>query len=416
MNRKFSIATAILIAVIVYGSLYPFMFRQPVDGLGPAWHALLDSCRDAPSRGDFISNVALYLPFGFFAMLTIKQGIGTAKRLVLVMVIGALLSTCMELAQYYDDGRQTAATDLYSNVVGTVLGAIGGSLAGRSFRWPLLQEIASNRVPTLLLGAWAGYRLYPYVPTIDLHKYWNALKPVVLHPTLTGYDLFRYTAIWLTIGALIEAIGGRKRVWLLFPLFVGSVICAKVLTIDTTLTAAEVAGAGLAFCVWVVLAVSARLRVTFIALLFCGYVIAERLEPFQFLATARSFGWIPFLGFMSGSIEIGVLSFLEKFFLFGSSIWLFERAGLGLRSSTLIVALTLFITSEAETYLPLRSAEVTDAMMALVIGGIFAILETETRRSGPPVEGPQGRCYRSQASERADRRDEDDRTRSGQRS
>ena len=93
--------------------------------------------------------MALYLPFGFFAMLTIKQGIGTAKRLVLVMVIGALLSTCMELAQYYDDGRQTAATDLYSNVVGTVLGAIGGSLAGRSFRWPLLQEIASNRVPTL---------------------------------------------------------------------------------------------------------------------------------------------------------------------------------------------------------------------------------------------------------------------------
>ena len=52
----------------------------------------------------------------------------------------------------------------------------------------------------------ARYRLYPYVPTIDLHKYWDALKPVVFHPRPTGYDLFRYTAIWLTIGSLIESV------------------------------------------------------------------------------------------------------------------------------------------------------------------------------------------------------------------
>jgi hypothetical protein len=87
--------------------------------------------------------------------------------------------------QYYDDGRQTSATDLYANVLGTVLGAIGGRLTGRNFRWPLLREIASNRIPTLLLGAWAGY---PYVPTTDLYKYWNALKPVVVLLSLTGCD------------------------------------------------------------------------------------------------------------------------------------------------------------------------------------------------------------------------------------
>jgi hypothetical protein len=156
----------------------------------------------------------------------------------------------MELVQYYDDGRQTSATDLYANVLGTVLGAIGGRLTGRNFRWPLLRGIGSNRIPTLLLGSWAGYRLFPYVPTIDLHKYWNALKRVVLHPNLTGYDLFRYTAIWLTIGALIEAIGGPRRLALLFPLFVGSVIVAKVVMVDTTLTTAVLAGAGLAFGAW----------------------------------------------------------------------------------------------------------------------------------------------------------------------
>ena len=107
-DRNFTIATAVIIAVIVYGSLYPFMFRQPVNGFGPAVRALLESWNETPSRGDFIANVALYMPLGFFAILAIGRGIGTAKRIVLAVLIGAFLSTCMELTQYYDDGRQTA--------------------------------------------------------------------------------------------------------------------------------------------------------------------------------------------------------------------------------------------------------------------------------------------------------------------
>jgi VanZ family protein len=382
-------ATAVVIAVIVYGSLYPFAFRPPVIGFGRAARTLLDSWADAPSRGDFIANIALYTPLGFFAILAIGRGVGTPTRIALAVLTGALLSTCMELMQYYDDGRQTAATDLYANVVGTVLGAIGGSLTSRDFRWPLLREISSNRVPALLLSAWAGYRLFPYVPTTDVHKYWDALKPVILHPSLTGYDLFRYTAIWLTIGALIEAICGPRRVWLLFPLFVGLVFGAKVMMVDTTLTTAEIAGAGLALCTWSVLAVQVRLRASVIALLFCGYVIAERLEPFQFGSTAAPFTWVPFLGFMSSSPEMGVLSFFQKFFLFGSSIWLLAQAGLRLRLSIAIIAGILFMTSYAEAYLPNRSAEVTDTVMALIIGAVFALIEKDTRSNNSPVKEPQ---------------------------
>jgi len=385
LRRNFSIATVMVIAVIVYGSLYPFTFRQSAAGLGAAARALLNSWADAPGRGDFIANMALYTPFGFFAVLAIGGAGIAAKRVLMTVAAGAILSTCMELAQYYDASRNTAATDLYANVIGTLLGAVGGGLTAGSFRWPLLRELASQRVPMLLLIAWVGYRLFPYVPTIDLHKYWNALKPIILHPTVTGYDLFRYVTIWLTIGALVEAIGGQKRVWLMYPLLVGSVILAKVTIVDATLTTAEVAGAGLAFCAWGMLAAGTHLRVTLIALLLCGYIIAERLEPFEFLTSGRAFGWIPFLGFMSGSVEIGVLSFLQKFFLFGSSIWLLTRAGLRLWSSTFLVAASLFITSQAQTYLPHRTAEITDAVMALLIGAVIALIEDETRRSGASV-------------------------------
>ena len=59
LRRNFSIATAIMIAVIVYGSLYPFTFRQPTTGLGPAARALFNSWAEVPGRGDFIANIAL---------------------------------------------------------------------------------------------------------------------------------------------------------------------------------------------------------------------------------------------------------------------------------------------------------------------------------------------------------------------
>ena len=68
-----------------------------------------------------------------------------------------------------------------------------------------------------------------------------------------------------------------------------------------------------------------------------------------------------------------------KFFLYGSLIWLLTQAGWRLRSAILSTALILFITSEAERFLPGRSAEITDALMALVIGSIFVLIGTEHR-------------------------------------
>jgi multisubunit Na+/H+ antiporter MnhB subunit len=40
--------------------------------------------------------------------------------------------------------------------------------------------------------------------------------------------------------------------------------------------------------------------------------------------------------------------------------------------------MTLFITSQAERFLPARSAEVTDAIMALIIGAVFALIGSNT--------------------------------------
>jgi VanZ family protein len=376
------IAAAIIVAVILYGSLYPFTFYKPEGGIGSLKH-LAQSWAETPGRGDFIANIFLYLPLGFFGSLAVAGSGRTLRRILLVTLTGGLLSATMELAQYYIVGRVSAADDVYANVIGTVLGAVVGNFTGGDFLWLPFRELAANRVPCLLLGLWLAYRLYPYVPVIDLHKYWDALKPVVFHPRPTGYDLFRYTAIWLTVGSLIEAAGGRRRGWLLFPLFSAAVLVAKVAIIGRTLSAAEIGGAAIALATWLLLAIcgNARIRVTATALLFAAYIVAERLEPFQFTAYGRAFGWTPFRSFLYGSVEVNITSFLEKAFLYGALIWLLDKSGLRSGMSTVAVAILLFATSWAETFLPGRSAEITDALMALLIGAIIAALKTPTEGS-----------------------------------
>jgi VanZ family protein len=381
--RNYAIITAVIAIVIIYGSLYPFDFSVPTGGRGPVG-ALLDSWADRPSRGDFLANILLYMPLGFFGMLSFSRRVGFWPRLLLVIAGGAALSVTMELTQYYDVGRDTAATDLYANTIGTLIAAPVAILFSDRVSLPLFPEIMARPVPTLLIAAWTGYRFYPFVPTIDLHKYWHALRPVILDPIPAAYPLYRHASIWLTLFVLIEAIFGRRRAAMLAPLFAAFVLSARVLIISTILSAAEVVGAVVAVCLWpLLLGLNQRLRTALVFLLLGSYVLMERLEPFRFEPVARSFGWVPFNSFMSGSTEVDVLSFMEKCFLYGSLLFLLGRAGMRPVFAAILVAGTLFATSWAETYLPDRSAEITDALMTLLIAGGFALVgDKYDRRSG----------------------------------
>src|ERR1700722_41857 len=234
--------------MIAYGSLYPFAFHWVGDGIGPL-HTLLGSWDKPPGRGDFISNILLYMPLGFIGTVTVGKRIGVSQ-LALTISLGIGLSFMVEVLQYYDAGRHTEATDLYANTLGTMIGACIGWFFGQNFRWPLLREISANRVPALLLAAWLGYRLYPYVPTIDLHKYWNALKPVFLYPKLTPDALFRHVAIWLGICVMIEKIAGDRRAGGLIGRFALFLILSSVLIISASVTLAQIVGIVVAFGIW----------------------------------------------------------------------------------------------------------------------------------------------------------------------
>jgi len=386
LNRSFAILTAITVALIVYGSLYPFVFRRPIDDMGPL-RELIESWAEWHGRADFLSNIMLYMPLGFFAVLASRGNISVWKRLSVAIVVGGILSVAVELIQHYDEGRSTAAIDSYSNMLGTGFGAVAGWIMTENARWPFLRETSATSTPILLLALWIGYRLFPYVPIIDVHKYWLAVEPIFLHTNLTAYDLLRDFAMWLTVGVLVEAAFGRPRFWLLFPLLAGSVMVGEVLISRTQLSVTEMAAAGLAVA-WFSLAGGIRLRITIVALVLGIALILERLKPFQFGPRAGDFEWIPFLSLVRGS-ESDLVSFLRKVFLYGSLIWLLVKAGLQLSLSAGIVAAALFITDWAKLYLPDRPAGVTDALTAIAIAGIIAVMDSAGVKKAPTVGSPE---------------------------
>jgi hypothetical protein len=262
---------------------------------------------------------------------------------------------------------------VYANSIGSALGAAAGMALGGRFRWPLLRELGDNLAPATPIAAWIGYRLYPYVPTIDLHKYWYTIRLLIRTPSLPAGDLLRFAVVWLCLASVVEEIFGFRRWLLLFPALVGAEIAGRIVMLHASLQLYDIVGALLAWGVWLVLLRWMPGRRVVLTALFLELVVAGRLRPFRFGAPGN-YGWVPFLPLMRGSIAVAVQSFCEKVFLFGGLIWLLDRAGFELKAATLLTATVLFATSLAQVHLPGRSASITDPVMALLIGGMFGLV------------------------------------------
>jgi len=363
-SHKQTLLFGTITALILYGSLYPFDFRLPANGRG-AWHTLLSGWSSHSGRADFVANILLYMPFGWFGMGSLPRQADTGLRLALVAVTGAVLSVTVELAQYFDVGRVTSASDVCGNLLGTVAGSL--CFAGLSGSFPVSPCVDMNPkpVPIALIAFWAGYRFYPYVPTTDVHRYWIAVSPVFYQFSANIIDVAHHTAVWMML-FFLNIIKIKTRKWIYITILF--LIVFRVILIDIPLSLSEIMGAvAAAFLSQFLRMLRPRQQAIILFVGLWSITIIERLQPFQWQPTARDFGWLPFRSLLAGSIDVAVPTFCEKTFLYGSLLFLLGEAGCGAIAATMTVSGSLFATSWLETRLPGRSAEITDAVMALLL-------------------------------------------------
>lgn len=355
VDKRLAVASLGVVAIILYGSLFPFHFVDRAMAGGPL-RALLATPLLSGDNSDNLSNFLLYIPLGIVTMRALRTW---PRALVapLVILAGCALSACIEMAQFYDPGRLGELTDVLTNTAGTIAGVVIALCLKRELTRPF---------SVLLLACWLGNRLFPYLPHLDFHVHMTLRVPSML-------EVYKQATYWLAAAVILEAIFDAARSRIVLATMVGIVLIVRLLVVALTISTAEVGGALIAVIAWMLLSRIAR-RVEVVTILFAALVILQALDPFHFLTVPRQFEWVPFTGFITTSRENGIHVFFEKAFTYGCVVWLPVRAGASLPIATIAGAAIVFALRLAQVYLPGRSAESTDAVMVLLFGGLMYLL------------------------------------------
>jgi VanZ family protein len=378
---SFAPAFVATVALILYGSLYPFAFYNYVDP-AKGLQNLLSTWHTRSTVGDLLANILLYLPFGFFAAKTAIR-LAPLLRIFIALLAGALLSMAVEYAQLWDLGRVSAMSDVYADSLGALLGALAGTALAidlHLFRW---KELRRRPYAFLMILCWIAYRLFPYVPVIDAHKYWHAVRPLLHTPSVTVSDLIPYFASWLAVGALLESALGPAPARYALPALLIAVLCARIAIGDIALSQADVIGGFAAAAIWVAWLHARKYRMPIVAVALAAAVVVDGLRPFRFLNAPRTFSWVPFLGLIDGSIWTSLPAHMAKFFLYGTLVWSLRRSGLRWIAATMAAAVLVFLIHYLQIYLPGRSAEITDALLVVMASALMRTLEKEADSRRP---------------------------------
>lgn len=386
--------------LIVYGSLFPFNFSHDA---GEVLKVALGLTFRRTTRGDIVANLLLYLPLGLGLVPLARARYGRVLALAASVATGLWLSFIIEVLQAYAPSRVSSLTDLLLNGVGTLAGGVAALLLDRfagALRLTGAPGQAADPTALVVLLFWFCFRLAPFVPTIDWQKYKNALKPLFVSPETRPLQIFSYVVGWLVADHALRRCVRGANPWLALALAAGLVIAGRVVIVDKALSLAELIA--LPLCVPLA-AVLARLedgrRATALAAATVTVVVLQGLEPFTWSPAPTAFGWLPFRNSITGNLELGYTVLFEKAFWYTALIWLGTRAGWSFKAATGTVVLLLTAIEVTQQWLPGRSPEVTDPLLAVA----FAVLLRVVARSAPaaPTAGDYGSPVARQHEQRA---------------
>lgn len=371
----------LIVVMIVYGSLYPWRFAPVHLAANPLW-ILLHSWGPQPLRyllRDAIVNVALYIPLGFVAHSAFRSSRLPGFGIYGPVLLGLLLSTAMELMQLLEPVRHTSIADVITNVIGTGFGVMAGLLfetlssADDSVKRmrSLDYAAAADRGALMLVFGWVAWLFFPLFPVIsrfdlsrklDVFQHARLIDPLLLVST---------AASWYAGGLLLAAAGARiPRAWFALTLLA---IPAQFFVVERqplpSLAVGAIAGVVLfAGCH------RARTPTKTEAWIFLAVILFRGLSPFHFVAEAAAFNWTPFVATLLGDWQSAAGTLIEKIFYYGTAVWLLRAAGLKLAHSVIAVAAVLASIEIVQIHLPGRTPEITDPVLAILLGFVLAML------------------------------------------
>ena len=364
----------IVVMFIVYGSLFPFDFEIPL-AHGAAIKAFLTSWTLLSSRGDVLANIALFVPFGFLGIQAFFPRNSRAAQLISILLFGSLLGLALQFLQIYIPSRTENLGDALWNCSGAALGAAATVLLSKLAPDVRLDRLlAYAGMPMALLGIWVAWRIFPFIPSIDLQLFKQSLTPLLLRPQFSTVDTLRELSGWLAVFSLAAAAVPGRRSAAIVVCAIPVLFALEVVIITNSVTASDVAGAMAAVVFWLLILRRIDRREQYVAALLALSIFLQGLLPLERRYQPADFGWIPFAGLLEGAVTMHAQALLGKTFFFSALLWLLKKSGYGLRNPAILLATLIAGLEMVQVYFGTNTPEVTDlVLLVLIVAALYAL-------------------------------------------
>ena len=365
------------------GSIYPFDF-QLSELNGTTLTAFLRSCCGMPGRGDLLGNVILFVPIGFIGMLALGRDATPARRFLIVCAVGGLTALLLQVMQLFLPTRDENLQDVVWNLLGIAIGSMLARRVDRHVAQPGRFSEQVSLVPLTLVGAWLVYKLLPFVPSIDLQSIKDSVKPLLFGP-ISATALVHDIAAWLAVAYLLRGMRDDIRLDVFLPLLIAAVLCLEVVIVDNVIDKSDVVGALVAILAWWALQQYTHRQEGTLLLILFGMLALTGVAPFDPRLEPAAFKWMPFQGFLEGSMYVNTQSAAEKVFLYGSLVYLLWRARVSVIGGVAIAFSFVLAIEFAQTFLIGRTPEITDPL--LVVFAALALVAVERHQGAAVAAG-----------------------------
>ena len=362
------------IALIVYGTLYPWHF----DFAGPVRHPLLvlftlhPMVLDRFALRDIAVNLILYLPFGATAIWALERRSRRLLEAALVLIAAAMLSASLEMLQVYIPGRVCSFSDLVCNTIGAATGIALALVYHPSIK---SKKALIPGGAIFLVVLFAASQMYPFFPALSHRNLHQGLSRLYQADGFSVVEVWCGAAEWLgaflVLGAILEGYG-RRMIGVVVTV---AVVCLpmRMFVATRSLALHEIVGAAVGWLAWMLL--RPNLRVPAAAWMLAVAILLRELSPFHFASTAAGFQWIPFWATFDSERQSALVILARKAFDYGMMGWLLRARGISWVTAGVGVSVGLFVLEWVQRWLPGRTAESTDGVLAIIMAVCLWTLE-----------------------------------------
>lgn len=218
----------IYLLLIAYASLYPLSGWR--DALSPPFSYLNLNLPRYWTWFDFITNILAYIPLGTLTVFALYPRVRRWPAALLAVLAGSALSLGIEAMQNFLPSRVPSNLDLFTNTLGSLLGALFGLWQTRAFLDHGYLHLLRKRwfIPgasrgLLALGLWPLAQLYP-----QAYLFGHGQIMPIVSDWLS--DLLE-TPVDLNAMALHGAEISVQQYWLSEVVITASGLCGAVLTL-----------------------------------------------------------------------------------------------------------------------------------------------------------------------------------------